>query len=115
HAAKYDLVLACDFGNGFTNIQLTNAISEVPSFLALNTQTNSGNRGFNVLTNYRRADYISLNEGELRLSMQDKTSSVEGIISDVFQIMQCRAISITKGIHGVSCFDAQRNCTFIPA
>lgn len=112
---KYDLVLVCDFGNGFTNLQLTNAISEIPSFLALNTQINSGNRGFNILTNYRRADYISLNEGELRLSMQDRTSSLEGIVSDVFQIMNCRVVSVTKGIRGVDCFDSNGQCAFIPA
>lgn len=103
----YDLVLVCDFGNGFTNVQLTHALAEIPTFLALNTQTNSGNRGFNVFTKYRRADYISVNEGELRISMQDRTSSLDGIVADVFQIMQCQTISVTKGIHGVDCFDGQ--------
>ena len=33
-AAQYDLVLACDFGNGFTNHPIIEAISEVPTFLA---------------------------------------------------------------------------------
>lgn len=115
HAKGYDLVLVCDFGNGFTNVQIVDSISKIRSFLALNTQTNSGNRGFNVITNYGRADYISLNEGELRLSMQDRTSSIEGIISDVFQIMHCNVISVTKGIQGVDCFDIHGSNATIPA
>lgn len=113
--SNYDLVLACDFGNGFTNPQLINAITDVPTFLALNTQTNSGNRGFNVLTNYRRADYISLNEGELRLSMQDRTSPLEEIVSEAFEIMNCQVVSITKGVRGVDCFDINGKSIFIPA
>ena len=75
-SSSYDLVIACDFGNGFTNQPILEAISDMSSFLALNTQTNSGNRGFNVVTNYRRADYISLNEPELRLSAHDRLSSL---------------------------------------
>jgi bifunctional ADP-heptose synthase (sugar kinase/adenylyltransferase) len=114
-AAQYDLVLVCDFGNGFTNHRLIDALSEVPSFLALNTQTNSGNRGFNVITNYQRADYISLNEPELRFSAHDKTSSVEGIAADICQIMNCRTLSITQGVNGVTCFSTDCPSFHIPA
>lgn len=105
-AASYDLVIACDFGNGLTNHELIEAISSVPGFLALNAQVNSGNRGYNVVTNYRRADYISLNEPELRLSAHDRTSSLEGIAVDISQIMDCKTISITRGIQGVFCYSA---------
>lgn len=106
HASDYDLVLVCDFGNGFTNPQIIDAISDIPSFLALNTQTNSGNRGYNVVTNYRRADFISLNEPELRLAAHDRTSSLESIMSDISQIMHSTHLSVTRGVHGVSCFSA---------
>lgn len=103
---EYDLVLVCDYGNGFTNPALIEALSDLPFFLALNTQTNSGNRGFNVVTNYRRADYISLNEPELRLAAHDRASSLEGIVSDIAEIMDCPTISITRGMKGVFCFDS---------
>jgi cytidyltransferase-like protein len=112
---EYDLVLSCDFGNGFTNSPLRDAISDVPTFLALNTQTNGGNRGYNVVTNYRRADYISLNEPELRLSAHDRSSSLEGIAADICQIMECRSLSITRGVNGVMCYSSDGTSLKIPA
>lgn len=112
--ADYDLILVCDFGNGFTNPTLVNGISDLPNFIALNTQVNSGNRGFNVITNYRRANYISLNEPELRLSAHDKTSSLPGIAHDVSEIMNCQNLSITQGVKGVFCYSSD-SAVQIPA
>jgi rfaE bifunctional protein nucleotidyltransferase chain/domain len=114
-ASEFDLVLVCDFGNGFTNPALIDAISNIPTFLALNTQVNSGNRGFNVVTNYRKANFISLNELELRLATHDKTSSIEGLSSDISQIMQCPFVSVTRGVKGVFCFSNEEPSVHIPA
>ncbi len=115
NGAQYDLILACDFGNGFANPPIIDAISDIPSFLALNTQTNSGNRGFNVVTNYKRADFISLNEPELRLAAHNKTSPIEGIAADICQIMNCPFISITRGVKGVSCYSQDGTHFSLPA
>lgn len=106
-ASEFDLVLVCDFGNGFTNPQLIETLSDLPTFLAVNTQTNSGNRGFNVVTNYRRADYISLNEPEIRLAARDRSSSLEGIVADISEVMNCQRISVTRGMLGVLCIDSK--------
>lgn len=114
-ASSYDLILACDFGNGFTNPALVDALSDAPTFLALNAQTNSGNRGFNVVTNYRRADYISLNEPELRLSAHDRTSSLQGIASDICDLLQASCLSVTQGVHGVVCYTSSGKPVQIPA
>ncbi|MBI3508830.1 MAG: adenylyltransferase/cytidyltransferase family protein [Chlamydiia bacterium] len=114
-AAHYDLILVSDFGNGFTNHPLVEALCDVPGFLALNTQTNSGNRGFNVVTNYCRADYISLNEPELRLAAHDSKSALEGIAADICQILNCPLLSVTQGVHGVSCFSREEGVVHIPA
>lgn len=112
--SDYDLVLASDFGNGFTNPRLIEAIGNTSSFLALNTQTNGGNRGYNVVTNYHRADYISLNEPELRLSAHDRTSSLEGIMVDISQIMHCPTLSVTQGVKGLVCYSAPHSFLQIP-
>lgn len=113
-ASKYDLILVCDFGNGFLNHHLIDVLSDLPGFLALNTQTNSGNRGYNVITNYRRADYISVNEPELRLSAHDRKSSIEGIAADICQIMNCKTLSVTQGINGVYCYSDSHDSVQIP-
>lgn len=104
-AKEYDLVIACDFGNGFTNPQIVQAISCVPTFLAVNTQTNSGNRGFNVVTHYKRADFISLNEPELRLAAHDRNSSVASIVEKIAKQLSCKTISVTRGVGGVLSFE----------
>lgn len=113
--ASYDLVLVCDFGNGFTNPHIIDEIANLPNFLALNTQTNGGNRGYNAVTNYRRANYIALNEPEIRLSTHDRTSSLEGIATDLAQVMDCQNICITQGVKGVYCYSANGNSMQIPA
>jgi len=115
NAFNYDLVLACDFGNGFSNAQIIDAISDSDAFVALNTQTNSGNRGFNVVTNYKRADFISLNEPELRLAAHNRTSPLEGIAADVCQIMSSSFISITRGVNGVVCYTSDGSDFSVPA
>lgn len=113
--SQFDLILVCDFGNGFTNPEIIDAIADTPSFIALNTQTNSGNRGFNVVTNYRRADYISLNEPELRLAAHDKTSSLAGIASDICQLLECPNISVTQGVKGVFWYSSDGTAIQVPA
>lgn len=106
HADSYDLIIACDFGNGFTNTPIINTLSGLPAFLALNTQTNSGNRGYNVITNYRRADFISLNEPELRLASHNRVGALEGIATDICQILHCPLMAVTRGVNGVFCYSA---------
>lgn len=115
NAHHYDLILVCDFGNGFTNPRLVDAISDAPGFLAVNTQTNSGNRGFNVVTHYRRADFISLNEPELRLAAQDRYSPIESLAHDISELMKCPHISVTRGVEGVFYYSSHSPPTTVPA
>ena len=99
--ADFDLVLVCDFGNGFTNPEIVNALCTQPRFLAVNTQTNSGNRGYNVVTHYHRADFVSLNEPEMRLAAHDRYSRLEAVTSDIADFLNCPLISVTRGVNGV--------------
>lgn len=115
HAKNVDLVLCCDFGNGFTNPAIINALCNQPTFLAVNTQTNSGNRGYNVVTHYQRADFISLNEPELRLAAHDKTSRLMTVAEDIGEIMGCSRISVTRGVKGVALFEKGSPPQNIPA
>ena len=59
---KYDLIVVPDFGNGFITNRMAKVIQESPGFLAINTQINSGNRGYHVIGKYQKANYISINE-----------------------------------------------------
>lgn len=112
---NFDLVLVCDFGNGFINPTLNKAISNLSTFLAINTQINSGNRGYHVVTKYDRADYISLNEPELRLTTHDLTTDLKLLVEDVCKNMSCKNMSTTRGVKGVSIYNKLQGHLKIPA
>ncbi|NGX40449.1 MAG: Bifunctional protein HldE [Candidatus Anoxychlamydiales bacterium] len=111
----FDLILVCDFGNGFTNKKIINAISKLNSYLAINTQINSGNRGFNVISHYKKADFISLNEPEIRLAAHDRHSNLSEISLKIANKMNCSNICVTRGVKGIYCFSTNGITENIPA
>lgn len=113
--SSFDLVIVADFGNGFINPRLNEAISQVPTFLAINTQINSGNRGYHVITKYNRANYVSLNEPELRLTTHDQKSDLETLITQVCNKLHCPYLSVTQGVQGVTVFDQKKKTYSLPA
>ncbi len=114
-ADDFDLVLACDFGNGFTNKEVCSAISYVPNFLAVNAQTNSGNRGYNVITRYDRADYFTLNEPELRQTVHDRHSNLEELGLKLARQMLAKQMAVTRGTSGLLVLDEKRKFHEMPA
>ena len=72
-----DIVIVNDFGHGFVFDELIDLISNKAKFLAVNTQTNSANRGFNYINKYPRADYVCIDEPEFRLATQDKHTDIQ--------------------------------------
>lgn len=115
HGHEFDLVIVCDFGNGLLNSKLQDHISSLQSFLAINTQINSGNRGYHVVTKYKRADYIALNEPELRLTAHDLDSQLEDLIQSVCIDMNCPKMSVTRGVNGAVVFEGTSQFHTIPA
>ena len=64
----YDAVFVCDFGHGLITREIIEILQKKSKFLALNCQTNSSNKGLNIITKYTRADVFSLDEQELKLA-----------------------------------------------
>ena len=62
--ADYDAVIVNDFGHGMIDAGLVDIVCRKARFLAVNAQTNSANRGFNLITKYPRADFICIDEPE---------------------------------------------------
>jgi len=96
----YDLVIASDFGNGFIGDEIVNALCEKSRFLAVNTQTNSANTGFNLITRYPKANYVCIDEPEIRLALSDMYGSLEDMITKVADRMGCDRITVTRGHNG---------------
>ena len=67
-AADYDVVFVCDFGHGLLDAEAMRIIQEKAKLIVLNCQTNSTNKGLNIITKYTRADLFSLDQQELKLA-----------------------------------------------
>lgn len=98
--SKYDAVVIADYGHGFIDKKIREVLLEESPFLALNVQTNSANQGYNLVTKYTRADYISIDEPELRLAMKDKYGPIEEVIEEFAKIYPETVITITRGHRG---------------
>lgn len=64
----YDVVFLCDFGHGLVDETVMDIVQNKASYLVLNCQTNSSNKGMNIITKYSRADVFTLDQQELNLA-----------------------------------------------
>lgn len=107
HLGDYDIVVAADFGNGFITDDIVHVLSDKAKFLAVNTQINSGNRGHHVITRYPRADFVSLNEPELRLATHSRHEPLEGLCEVIADRLELRNVAITRGLKGLIVYDRE--------
>ncbi|MCB1052921.1 MAG: adenylyltransferase/cytidyltransferase family protein, partial [Acidobacteria bacterium] len=116
HLPEFDVVVVPDFGNGFISNGITQSLCAHSRFLAVNTQVNSGNRGFHSVNRYRRADFVSLNEPELRLALHNRHDSVDWVATRVADGLQARYLAVTRGTKGLMLLDRiQDNLIEVPA
>ena len=93
-----DLIIVTDFGHGLLNKRIIEEIYKSKKFLAINAQTNSANRGYNLITKYKSADYICIDEPEFRLAMHDKNTSLKELLlnSKNFQNQKFLLLQLVK-------------------
>ena len=65
---EYDVVFLCDFGHGLVDEEVMSVIQKKAKYLVLNCQTNSANKGMNIITKYARADVFALDQQELNFA-----------------------------------------------
>ena len=111
---SYDLVVVSDFGHGAISASMIDVLVRDASFLAVNTQSNAGNRGFNTITKYPKADYVSLSEHEIRLEMRDTSGKLFPMIRRLAQDMSCRHFVVTLGKKGCMLKDRDGSLLQVP-
>ncbi|MFH0816615.1 MAG: PfkB family carbohydrate kinase [Methanobacteriota archaeon] len=99
-AKKCSLTLAADFGHGFMTPSIVEQVCELGGFVAANAQTNSANYGYNPVTKYVGADYLCMDERELRLPLSDKFGPVEECVARMSDLTKCDRINVTLGKSG---------------
>jgi len=111
----YDIVIVIDYGHGMLTKDLIKTICDNAKFLAVNTQSNAGNRGFNVISKYSKADFISLNGSELNLEERDRHCGIKESIAHVSRKISCPRILITMGRFGNIYYDVHDGFVETPA
>ncbi len=106
----YDVVVVADYGHGLLTPQLIRRLMDTAPFLAVNVQANAGNHGFNTISKYDEADFISLSERELRLDARDQHSDIRSLMADRNDPM-----IVTRGEKGCIAYRPDEGFTEAPA
>lgn len=113
---KYDFAIVNDFGHGMIDDSLVEILCDKSKFLAVNAQTNSANRGFNLVTRYPKADFVCIDEPEARLAVADRYAPIETVVgAKLRKRMKCPNFIITHGKLGCLVFTPDQPVNRIPA
>jgi cytidyltransferase-like protein len=110
-----DVVIVADYGHGLLTDRVIKQISESTAFLAVNTQTNAGNRGFNSITRYSKANFISLNGGEAQLETRRRHVEINSFVVELMKKMNSHQGIVTKGGGGVDIYQSNNSFQNYPA
>jgi rfaE bifunctional protein nucleotidyltransferase chain/domain len=114
-APQFDLVLVADYGHGAMTPRAVELACARSKFLAVNTQVNAGNRGFNTISKYPRADYVSLGEPEVRLDARSLTGDLQPLTEQIARRLGARQFLVTRGSSGCLVYDRQEGFVQVPA
>ncbi len=99
-------VIVTDYGHGMIGPDAVNALCQNAKFLAVNTQANAHNHGFNTISKYHRADYICISERELRMEVRSRNRKISDVVNDVGLRLNCQKILVTRGRSGCLAYGA---------
>lgn len=104
---KYDTVICADFGHGMLDEKARGLLMQKSKFLALTAQINAGNFGYHTVSKYPRADFVCVDERELRLETQKRDGNLKEIMKEIIKRLDYRFLILTRGEAG--CFALQKN------
>lgn len=99
-ASTHDLVVVADYGHGLLEEESVTELSRSSKFLAVNAQANAGNHGFNCITKYPVADYVSVAHRELQLTFRQKNRMPSEHIIQLLKDYRYKNIMVTTGRSG---------------
>jgi rfaE bifunctional protein nucleotidyltransferase chain/domain len=111
----YNNVLVADYGHGLMTKNIINFIENNATKLAVNTQLNSANYGFNTISKYKKADLVCVHEGELRHDFRSKNESIEDLAKKVLIKVKSKNVYITQGVKGALSYNKKEKMISCPA
>jgi sugar/nucleoside kinase (ribokinase family) len=113
---RADTVIVTDFGHGLIGPSSIDLLASLSRFLAVNTQANSANMGYNLISKYPRADYVCIDAPEARLAVADRVSKIGDIAHRIVETeIDCSNIIITHGKYGCVTCERHNGVHTIPA
>lgn len=100
-----DLVLIADYGHGLMTSSVVDIATKSGLHLAVNVQTNAGNRGFNTLSKYPKIDFFTVNSRELQLELRSKNVNFSSVVPKLMGDLGASKAVLTLGAEGILIFD----------
>ncbi len=110
-----DVAIVADYGHGFISPRAAEILSAKAKFLAVNTQINAANIGFHTISKYRRADYVCIHEGEIRLDYRNRKEDLKKLTTDLVSRLDCQLVMVTLGKRGTLLHHATQGFSHCPA
>jgi bifunctional ADP-heptose synthase (sugar kinase/adenylyltransferase) len=110
----YDLVLVADFGHGFLSPKAIEIVCRMANYLAVNAQLNSINTGYNLITKYPRADYICIDEEEVRMACRDRYGPIEELVAKLSREMGTKLTTVTRSYRGSLTYHPDKGFVSVP-
>ena len=95
-----ELVVVSDQGHGMLNNLSAGLLSFNSPYLALSTQCNAGNQGYNSINKYKKADYLCISGYELNLEIKENELSEQERLAKLSLMINCPKITLTWGNQG---------------
>jgi rfaE bifunctional protein kinase chain/domain/rfaE bifunctional protein nucleotidyltransferase chain/domain len=111
----YDLVIVGDFGHHLLEAEAIEILCRKAKCLAVNTQSNAANHGFNTASKYARADYYCISEKEIRLEARQRREDIGQIIAKVAKKLKSQKMLVTRGQAGLVCYSKGEPLSHVPA
>lgn len=112
---SFDVVIVADYGHGMITAELADTLCSEAKFLAINTQVNAGNQGLNTVSKFRRADFISISERELRLDARRPGVGLRELVLGISEKLSCERVLITRGEQGCLAYSRAEGFSEVPA
>ncbi|MFB6356621.1 MAG: PfkB family carbohydrate kinase [bacterium] len=110
-----DMVITVDFGHHMLEKKTRDKLSSDSSYLALNAQTNSGNRGYHTITKYESADFPCLAHSELHMDNRRRHGDNQKLLKKTANELSAQRAVVTEGKDGCLGFEQPNYYEQVPA
>lgn len=96
----HDFLVTADFGHGMMTENLREFVSSFGKFMALNTQSNSANLGFNPVTKYGKANFVCIDEPELKFAAGSPYGDLYQFARGIRRRLRADSFLVSRGPRG---------------